>query len=226
MSGLKAMLAARAAAKGTENGVAAGAVGQATESAGQVVQQPQAPATPAPQVTAKARFLAGIKTQATKAVPPEEVAEPAEMDLAGLADLEDEGIAPRQAGSFSGFADEIEATAPTREMPEDVEKGMKQFVEQMDSVYGLLQEPELLGAVIRNIMVELKSFPHYAKMIAPEDVRVWIRSMRATMGLAKIRKQETQSKRKTGATKAKGGKALDESMEIALGGMSVDWDNL
>jgi hypothetical protein len=232
MSGLKALLAQRAAQKASENVTGSEPAGPTAESAGQnaaasPVQQEAAPSgdakDEAPASKPKLGFLA--KNLIPKAVTPAKVeSTDGDMDLASLGEIEDEG-----SRLSSGFADElpaIEAVKPDRVVPDDADKGMLQFVSTMDSVYAVLDEPEMLGAVIRNIMVELKSYPHYSKMIAPEDVRTWVRSMRNTMGLAKIKKTEAKAKRTTGGAKAKGSKHLDSDMEKAFADLGIDFDNL
>lgn len=152
------------------------------------------------------------------------------MDLDSLLDSEDEGIAPSDDPDYevqqvmSQFDDETPATAPTREVPEDADKGLRQFVEMIDGIYGILHEPELLGNVIRGIMVELKANPQYMQQVADNDIRVWVRAMRSTMGLAKIRKTESKAKRAGGG--AKKGKGVDADMESAFNELGIDFDNL
>jgi hypothetical protein len=166
--------------------------------------------------------------------PEEEVRELGSVDsLADLAALTDEGIAPntskREAESeylrsrMSEFDDETPATKPNRELPEGIESQQLLFVEMMDGVYDLLDDPDLLGAVIKNIMIELKSNPQYIQMVTKDDVRQWVRTMRHTMGLARIKKLDSKSSR--GTTKAKPkGKAMDQDVLNAAAG--IDWDNV
>lgn len=124
--------------------------------------------------------------------------------IASLDDLdnsgEDDSIAPTTR--HSGFADEIPAQAPIRTLPEDLDSTAKQFVDLIDGVYMVLDDPELLGGVIRNIMIELKSNKQYMKLVADEDIHVWVRAMRENMGLAQIRKQEKATNRKSGSSRA------------------------
>jgi len=128
---------------------------------------------------------------------------------------------PVQAGRIgltSSFADETPATAPIRELPDDLTQGQKQFVDLIDGVYAITNEPDLVGNVIKSIMIELKSNPQYIKLISPDDVRMWIRAMRENMGLARIQKQETKTKRAGGKSK---GKALDADMMAALDELGI-----
>ena len=89
----------------------------------------------------------------------------------------------------------------------------------IDSIYNILHEPDFLGSVIKNIIIELKNHPEYTRLIADEDVRQWVRGMRESMGLAKIKKQETKAKR-SGGSSAKS-KAVDEDMlaDLAMLGL-------
>lgn len=147
-----------------------------------------------------------------------------EFNLDSLADIEDEGISPSQIQKLTKhqFDDETPATKPTRELPPDIEKGMKQFVDLIDGVYDILGDSELLGNVIRSIMIELKSNPQYMKMVGKEDIHQWVKAMRDSMGMARIKKQE---KKRAPASKGKGVK-LDADMEQAFADMGLDLGDL
>jgi len=141
--------------------------------------------------------------------------------ISSLDDLdasEDEGIAPRQ--SMSQFADETPATKPTRELPEGLDKNALGFIDMIDGVYDVLHDADMMGSVIRNIIIELKSHPEYMKLVAPDDIRAWVRGMRETMGLAKIKKQESKAKRSGGAGKKS--KLVDEDMLADLNSLGVE----
>jgi hypothetical protein len=142
-----------------------------------------------------------------------------DIDLSDLENMEDPGIPPlpKPVGFKSNFDDETPATKPTRELPEDLDKNSMQFIDLIDGVYGILDDPELLGGVIRNIMIELKSNVQYIKLVAPEDIRTWVRAMRDSMGLARIKKTEAKSTRGTGAKAKKdniASKLLDSMDDI------------
>lgn len=138
--------------------------------------------------------------------------------LADLEALEDPGVVPRSS-TRSSFADETPATAPTRDLPEGLEKQQLQFVDLMDGVYSILHDPELMGNVIKSIMIELKSQPQYIKLIAPDDVRLWVRGMRDHMGLARVKKQETKAKRNGAGSKAS--KLVDADMLADLADLGI-----
>ncbi len=95
------------------------------------------------------------------------------------------------------------------------------FVGLIDSVYNILHEPEFLGSVIKNIIIELKNHPEYSRLIADEDVRQWVRGMRESMGLAKIKKQETKTKRAGGGGSKS--KLVDDDMlaDLAMLGVTI-----
>lgn len=151
-------------------------------------------------------------------VSPESIAE---MDLSDLENSEDEGIAPEEEVFQSRFDDETPASKPTRELPEGLDPKSMQFVDLINGVYDIIGDTELLGGVIRSIMVELKSNPQYTKLIAPEDVRTWVRAMRDNMGLARIKK--TEKKAKTGGSKSKSKDSVADQIADDLG---IDWDNV
>lgn len=149
--------------------------------------------------------LAGLNLGTQPQPASESAGSVASTSIASLDDLdqsESDGIAPRP--SVSGFSDETPATAPTRELPKDLPKEALQFIDLIDGVYSVLHEPDMLGGAIRNILVELKSHPEYMKLVAPEDIRAWVRGMRDSMGLARIKKQESKSKRSGGSGKKSG----------------------
>jgi hypothetical protein len=137
--------------------------------------------------------------------------------LDDLDSLEEQGIEPRR--SVSGFEDETPATAPTRELPEDISKEELGFIQMIDGVYEVLHEPDLLGSVIRNIMIELANNREYMRLVAPEDIRSWVRGMRDSMGLARIKKTEAKAKRAGGSGKKS--KLVDDDMLADLASLGI-----
>lgn len=153
-----------------------------------------------------------------------------DFDIGQLADSllgSEESVSTR--ASRSQFADEV--PCPKRgnlpdDLPENERQLTKQFIDLIDGVYSMLNDPELLGGVIRSIMIELKAHPQYMKLVAPDDVRVWVKSMRDSMGLARIKKQEAKAKRSGGGAKAKKTPAAKAEMEQAFADLGIDFDNL
>lgn len=127
-----------------------------------------------------------------------------ELDLDAL--MNDETPAPTRVARPIP-ADHIEATAPTRPVPEDATPQMLSFVKLIDSVYDLQFDQELLGNVIKSIMIELQTNPIYISsdwkksLVQPDDIRVWIRNMREVMGLNRIVKAEKKAKRASSKVK-------------------------
>lgn len=108
----------------------------------------------------------------------------------------------------SGFSDEVPATKPLRDLSvidaeadEAIRKGMASFAELIDGVFLIIDDAEMLGNVIRSIMMELKANPQYMKLVQDDDVRAWIQGMRDSMGLQKIKKEARKTSRKGGASK-------------------------
>lgn len=145
--------------------------------------------------------------------PASAVAAPALDSLDALNSSEDEGVAPRGGSGVTYFADETPAIKPTRELPEGVTKEQLGFVENLDTIYEVIHDADLLGGVIRNIMIELKSQPEYTKLMAPDDFRTMVRGMRESMGLARVKKQESKAKKSGGTRKSK---ALDDDVMAGL----------
>jgi len=126
-----------------------------------------------------------------------------DFSLESLAAM-DASVVAVAAPVSSGFEDEIEATAPDRDLPPELTAQQINFVEQLDGVYPLLADPELFAQSIRIIMIELQENPEYIKLVADQDVHVMIQGMRRSMGLARIKKQEKSRKTTTPrATKQK-----------------------
>lgn len=146
--------------------------------------------------------------------------------LKALATSESAGV-PTIA-SMVPYEDEIPATAPERELPEEMTEGMTKFVESLDTIYRVLSDPELMSQAIRNIMMELQNNKQYIKLIADDDVAVMIRGMRESMGLARIRKEEGKAKRAGGsAAGRKANPKNDDMMDSLLaiaGGTGMKFD--
>lgn len=96
------------------------------------------------------------------------------------------------------FPDETPATAPQRELAEDVSEEVKRFVANLDHLHTLAPEPELASSAIRNIMIELKRNAQYMKHVSDDDIRVMIQVMRETMGLTRATKEKAKAKRSAG----------------------------
>lgn len=175
-------------------------------------------------------FLAGSRigasselqpTQAaeSKAVVPEAKAAASAPAKTGLEALIESTAAGGTLGAASRFADEIPATAPLRELPADLEAQARAFTGSLDSVYKALHEPELLGSVVRGIMIELANHPEYRKLITPMDYHTMVRGMRESMGLARIKKEESKAKR---SPSKKSTVVTDLDALNALEGMNFD----
>lgn len=163
---------------------------------------------------------------ATPAPTPKPKAEKVEFDLDNMANFDlssvDEVESPDPA-EFSGFFDEIEATAPDRDLSPDLTPGQLGFVESLDSIYLILNDSDMFAQSVRTIMMELQENPEYLQLVSDTDVHVMIRAMRNTMGLARIRKQQKQ--RKTGTGKSRAPSKKQALMDKALGlsiGMDID----
>lgn len=141
--------------------------------------------------------------------------------LEELAASVEEGIAPKPTRST--FADETPATKPTRDLPPELQKQQLQFVDLLDGMYEIVHDPELLGNVVKSMMIELGANPQYEKLLAPADVRLVVRAARDSMGLARVKKTEAKAKR-SGAAGARAAKAVDSDMladlaDLGIGGL-------
>ncbi len=141
--------------------------------------------------------------------------ESGEFSLDDLAALEAGSIeAAPSVNLYEGFDDEIEATAPDRELPADITTEQLSFVESLDSIYQVLHDPEMFGQTVRLIMIELQENNEYERLLSDSDVATMIRGMRRTMGLARVRKQEKSRKTGTQKNARKTSGVSDNAMEL------------
>jgi hypothetical protein len=205
--------------------------GQPSAANGGSVAPTQAPVD-APKSVANAPTkpkLAGLGLGKPAAKPVEKVEAPTAGEVAAgepVIDLQslmdDESPAPARVARPLP-ADHVPATAPIRPVPEDATAPMLQFVKLIDSVYEMQFDQDLLGNVIKSIMVELQTNPAYISsdwkksLVQPDDIRVWIRNMREVMGLNKIVKAEKKAKRASGkAKKVDSNEMLDDLASLGF----------
>jgi hypothetical protein len=148
------------------------------------------------------------------------------FSLDDLASFDAGSIEPiRESATRQGFIDEIEATAPDRELPADLSAQQLGFVEQLDGIYQVLNDADMFAQCVRVLMIELQENPEYIKLVSDQDVHTMIRGMRNSMGLARIRKQEksrkTGTKTKTAAQKKS--RVSDDVMDL-LNSLGADDD--
>lgn len=146
---------------------------------------------------------------------------PDDLDLSSLASLDTSEIplSDSKESSAMQFPDEIEATAPIRELPDDLTGQQLSFIESLDTIYSVLHDPEMLGQSIRMVMQELQSNPEYTKLISDHDVHTMIKSIRNVMGITKIRKDEKSAKRGTGGKKSSASSKFDADTMAQLDAM-------
>lgn len=117
---------------------------------------------------------------------------------------------PNLGAKLSHFDDEFPATKPVRELPEDLSRQGLAFVEMVDSIYDVVHDTDLLGGVLKNVMMEFQDNPQFESLLCDSDLRAFVIAARKSSGLARIKKTETKAKRGTGS-KSKS-KVLDEDM--------------
>lgn len=144
-----------------------------------------------------------------------------DLDLSSLAALDTSEIPASEVRESSAmqFPDEIEATAPVRELPEDLTAQQLTFIESLDTIYEVLHDTDLLGQSIRMVMQELQNNPEYTKLVSDHDVHTMIKSIRNVMGITKIRKDEKSAKRGTGARKSSASSKFDDDTMAQLDAM-------
>lgn len=179
------------------------------------------PATPAPEkpkglgLNLAGAKPSGLSKPAAKPVAPE-VIDSDTFSLSDLAATSAESISTPEPVKYSDFEfdDEIEATAPDRELDPDLTQGQLEFIESLDAIYGILHDAEMFGQTVRIIMTELQENEEYKKLLSDSDVHVMIRGMRRTMGLARVRKQEKSRKTNTNKSAQKKAAVSDDAMAL------------
>lgn len=177
---------------------------------------------------AKAKPVTGTELVTTTSAPTPTVKKDVDFDDLGNFDLSNLEVAEPESTStdLSGFFDEIEATAPDRELDPDLTPGMLDFVGNLDNIYTYLNDAEMFGQGIRTVMMELQEHPEYDKLVSDQDVHVMIRAMRNTMGLARIKKQakkRTTSGTSRAKTPSKKAALMDKALSLTMGvGFEVD----
>src|SRR3546814_11174074 len=115
------------------------------------------------------------------------------MDLSALAGLDVSGIESLdEPTERSQFPDEIEATAPARELPADLTAQQLQFVESLDVIYTVLHDADMLGQSIRSVMQELQENKEFIQLVSDNEIQTMIKAIRNLIGVAKIRTEDRQ----------------------------------
>src|SRR3546814_13501044 len=107
---------------------------------------------------------------------------------------------------------------PIWELPADLTAQQLQFVESLDVIYTVLHDADMLGQSIRSVMQELQENKEFIQLVSDHDIHTMIKAIRNVMGVAKIRKEEKSSKRKTGGAKRT---ARSEERRVGKEGVST-----
>lgn len=223
---LKKLLALQAKKQETES-PKAGPISSPLESAKVEAESPVVEATTAPsEVSVKPKGLGLNLASASRAVAAAKpapakptVIETDSFSLEDLAGLSTDVVAVPASQTPSGFEypDEIEATAPDRDLPPDLAPELVSFAESLDGIYSVLHDPEMFGQSVRFIMMELQENKEYGKLLSDPDIHTMIHGMRRTMGLAKVRKQEKSRKATTNKNARKASGVSDSAMALLDG---------
>jgi len=123
-----------------------------------------------------------------KTLPSDDPFDLAQIDLTGIGSQDPDSTGSDFERETVLFADLIDAQAPERTLPENITHQQQGFVSLLDSIYEIIQDPDLFSQAVRTIMSELQTHQEYAQLVGDRDVHVLIRGMRQTMGLARIKK--------------------------------------
>src|SRR3546814_1522444 len=81
---------------------------------------------------------------------------------------------------------------------------------------------DLLGQSIRSVMQELQENKEFIQLVSDHDIHTMIKAIRNVMGVAKIRKEEKSSKRKTGGAKRTASSKFDADTLSQLDAMMAN----
>ena len=147
------------------------------------------------------------------------------VDVAGLDSDSGQGIelAGIDPEDDTGYLDEVPATAPERELPEELDATQQAFIKSLDSIYSLKDDPDMFVDVVRRIMSEMQDRPELAVLLAPEDSGAMIRGLRQQAGMAQVKKQAAKDKRGKKAAKPNS-EAVDSALQSlqGLAGLGAD----
>lgn len=158
--------------------------------------------TSVPQAISGGLTLAGLASLETPSV--------------GIPGLETMDIDPSESG---GYLDEVPATAPVRDLPTELDKQQKAFIDSLDSIYRLHDDPEMFTNMVRKIMSEMQARPELCELLAAskgQDSNAIIRGLRQSAGMAQVKKQESKAKRSGKAAKPQS-EAVDSVMASLQG---------
>ena len=81
---------------------------------------------------------------------------------------------------------------PTQFEDEHVQQFKKHFTLLLEH----MQEPQVVGQLLRRIMIDLSTNPHYSEVMAPEDAGAMVRAARISYGRAVETKKTSKKKKK------------------------------
>lgn len=119
--------------------------------------------------------------------------------------------------------DEISAERPIRDIPNDAEKEMVALLANLDAMYDMIHDPEMMGMALKSFMNELASYPQYRQQIQPADVRLIIQASRRAGATARVKKAEKKTTRGTGTSK---GKVKQNELSALMGSLGIDMDSI
>src|SRR3546814_12374356 len=88
-------------------------------------------------------------------------------------------------------------------------------------IYTVLHDADMLGQSIRSVMQELQENKEFIQLVSDHDIHTMIKAIRNVMGVAKIRKEEKSSKRKTGGAKRTASSKRSEERRVGKEGVST-----
>jgi hypothetical protein len=91
------------------------------------------------------------------------------------------------------------------------------FLRNVKSIKDLFDQPELLAAAMRQVLVDLRDNPQFEGLMGHEDVGMMVRAMREAFGVAVVKKEErSKGKGRTKKAKELEGDAAVFSKDLAV----------
>lgn len=88
-------------------------------------------------------------------------------------------------------------------MGPELDEQTQNFVKSLDSMYAVFDDAELFINVVSRIMLDLKAAPHLIEIFAPEDSNILMKGVRASAGMAQVKKTEQRAKTSSRASSKK-----------------------
>lgn len=111
---------------------------------------------------------------------------------------------------------------PERNLADDLGAEAKNFIDNLDALYFNFDDADAFVAIVGRVFSEMKTYPHLEQLLAPEDSQCMLRGLRASAGMAQIKKKEKREKYQPKKSKLDAGLLDSLNQLMGMGGLDVD----